>query len=220
MYRIFGIVFLLIVAVGCKFNNSEIVRFYDDGREKPTIAIAPVIEKVSMDLPWSVSNELTEKIYTKLQGSGEFYFPSNEAVLSHLAGRPDLLSSDMEFLNEVTNAEFIVLTELIDHQEVEYHGQKIKPVYPKDGKIGSVIMMKLRVKVLDLRGGRPRVVLQEIINSNHLVGIDNSFISYDDVKWGMPAYKYTPLNMAHARLANDVAKHLKTYVGFAKRSVI
>ena len=200
----------------CTPRESNIVRYNNDGTEKPTVALVPVIETVSSRLPWSLSKELTEEIYSRMVKAGMFYIPSRDAILTHLAIRKDIMFSDIDFAQEAPDAEFVVLFELLEHKEVPYVGQKISPVYPKDGKKTSAIMMTVRLKVLDLRSEMPRVVLQEVIHSNHHVGEGDSFRNYQEIIWGSTGYRYTPMASAHARLSKGIVKHIEAYITYAK----
>ena len=215
MIKICSFLVMALSVIGCTFNHHDTAKFHNDGTQKPSVMLAPMMGKASVDVSWSVKSEITDRIYNNLINAGQFYFPSDEGALSYVLGKQDISSCSDARMHDITKSNFIVLVELIDHKEVPYTGQVIKPIYPCDGKIGSVIMMTAMIKVLDMRGKKPKIVLHEVLYSNHLVEKAKSFADYTENQYGSAIYKYTAYNMAHARLANDIAKNVVKYIDFS-----
>jgi hypothetical protein len=208
---------LLLLATGCGRHNScsyGVAPAASASHVLPRVAILPVVNECGEPLPWRLSDELTERFGTTFARREGMTLLSPEvgralaAELEHV----DLFSPTLRDLRGDGRCDVLVATELIDHELVPYRGQKIQQLYAIDGEVGSILMMKLRLRVIDLRGESPKVVLQEIVNSNHLVRRRDEAIDYLVHGWGAPQFAETAVGIAHERLAEDTAGRVAQYV--------
>ncbi len=211
--------FLLLLSTGCSRSYNEFIRFRDNGRAKPQVALIPVVDHAQHNVPWNVSEELTAGMRHRLMEQGVVYMSSEHQVrsLSDRTEDADLFGKDLSWARQYSPHDFVVLVELIDHRKVPYERQKVRPVYPADGEVSSVLMMKARLKVVDIREEMPKVILQQIVHSNHLIPKNRDGLNYHEIPWDDEVYKGTPLGMAHARLERDIVGQLEHYIDTVAR---
>ncbi|MBT3394363.1 MAG: hypothetical protein HN411_04550 [Waddliaceae bacterium] len=209
---------MAVVIVGCAPKDASMARYDKKGVEKTRVVLAPIVDKTSYMVPWSPSKELTEEIYYRIAKAGKFYVPSHDIAMMHLDMSKDNMFFTPDFIGKNHDADYLVTIELLEHKEVPYYGQTVKPVYNKsiEGKT-SVIYITIGVKVFDLRGDTTNIVLHEVIHSNHFVGAEGAFSDYTAKSLGSKEYRYTPLSIAHRRLTAGIVKHLETYIETAQR---
>ena len=218
MQRIVLFLLTLVTFTGCQREYSEFIKYRDDGHMKPRVALLPIIDHSPQQLPWNVSEEFTLGMRNMLMKEGNLYLTSPVA-----AQRGFELALEEEWMgNENLEAfrvfspehDFVVVMELSDHKSVPYERQKIRPVYPAKGEISSVLMMTLRLKVVDIRQERPKVILNQYIHSYHLVPVKQGDVDYRKVPWQAETYFETPVGRAHARLERDVVAQLERYITY------
>ena len=76
--------------------------------------------------------------------------------------------------------------------------------------------MAVRIRVLDLRGAHPKVVLQELVKSSYYVPKTLLPINYNEVVWGSEEYATTPMGIAHAEIVGEIVSRLSDYILLAK----
>lgn len=215
-----AVLLLLSTLLACAPRCPAHVRYHDNGKLKSTVIVAPVQDLAAHPLPWDLSQELTEGIREHLVRTGEFLVAPVDVVqsISEEVGTIDVASRDLSYTDRFRPSDFVVLMEVIDHQEVPYTRGKFKPLYPVKGEVSTVLMITARLKVVDLRSEEPKVVLQEIVHSNHQVqtGKAIEFMDYANTGWGTNLYRSTPVGMAHARLERDVAVQATDYILFSQ----
>ena len=209
----------LLLCSGCSRQYAEFIKYHDDGRSKPTVTLLPIIDAAGHQLPWDVSEEITEAIRERLMQAGELYLPSTEEVdqLVRQAGSAKKLVQQVGRTTNLVTSDYVVVMELVDHRKVPYFRQKVKPIYVAEGEISSVLMMMVRLKVLDVRQDKAKVVLQQIVHSNHMIPKNKERSSYSDTKWGSETYLATPMGQAHSRLGRDLSKQIGHYVNYSAR---
>ena len=112
LYCLLGILFL----VGCNKKDDEFTLFHEDGRAKPIVKIAPVIDSSNYDLSWSLSEELTELIVNTIAQKGTLYIPNEKASHDHITQSP--FGNDLAWVkNHYKNSEFVVFTEVVEHED-------------------------------------------------------------------------------------------------------
>ncbi len=219
MKRLFSLLSLSIILVSCTSGPIQPLRYHATGIAKPVVAVLPIIDITDYQLDWDLSDELTVGICQRMIDRGALYLAPEESMkiaLKRFEG-VDLIDTDENFIRDfAASNEFLVLMELIEHKEVPYNRQRIKPIYPSDGEIENVLMMKLRIKVFDLRNGVPQIILQEIVHSNHMMPKAPVYYDYNKINWGNEIYSTTPIGRAHARLERDVAVQVEKYISVAK----
>lgn len=218
MLRSILFAFLALLTTSCASRYSEFSHYSDEGRVKPKVALLPLVNSTSLSLDWDVADELTKGVYASLRKNGHLYLAPETEVHKKLRGmdKEDFTSPVFPHATEFAPSEFVVLLELIGHENLPYEKGKIKPVYPASGKISHVISMMVRVQVFDIRSEQPKMVLHEIVRSNHMIPTTIAHIEPQERSWGHDRYNFSPLGMAHARLERDLANRLTDYIQIAR----
>jgi hypothetical protein len=206
-----------LLAASCQPRTSTAqARFYHDGRQKPVVAVVPVFDHTTPTVEWDLSEELTQEIEGRLLKKDHIFLTQQEKVRSFIK---DLRQSQNPFALDVawvkpafTGQDFVVFMELLQHEETP-----IKNAPQEDPKRCSAeLNISLRVRVLDLRGEIPTVVLQEIIRHNHhLPRQFNKYNFYQD-EWGDSDFAISTLGLAHAQLTKEAASRIEEYILLAR----
>lgn len=214
----FGLGAVVMMLMGCQTTHKTAMGGYDVyGRPRPLVAVVPVIDSSHSDLSWDVSEELTALVRERLAEKGDLRLSSSDSValtLQHIDAST-LFAGDLKSASAFHGYDFVVAMELLDHKEIPYTGQKVRPVYPSSEQVGSVIMMTVRLKVIDMRGEQPFVVLQEMLPSNHMVPKRLLSLDYDNIDIYSEAYRASPLGVSHSRLARDITWRIENYIQVA-----
>lgn len=212
-------VFLALTAFSCGPRYVDYFPYHDDGTCKPCVAFLPVKDCSNTQCPWNISEELTQGFRYKIRDNAELYLLSSNKVFDNMkkAGDVDYFSNDISYAKEYSNCEFLVAMELIEHKLVPYEKGTISPLYTIHcHKCNYVLMMSMRVKIIDIRGDKPCVILQEIIRSNHMVSKEYDGFDYNREPWGSGGYCRTPYGLAHQRMISDVVTRIENATWMAR----
>ena len=201
--------FLLgLAAFSCNRNNDEMSRFHEDGRVKPTVAVASMLDTTSFDASWSLSEELTAGVMDLIAGTGQIFVHSQEE--SPFTENP--FGSDLSWMKrEFHSEEFVAFLELVEHEFV--------PVQSKGVTIQEApnnLNMAVRVRVVDLRAPTPKIVLQEMVRDSYFVPKTLIPTDYSSAVWGTDEYRKSPMGVAHAGLVQEIAHRISDYILLAK----
>lgn len=198
-----------LAAVSCnRGNQDEMSRFHEDGRVKPSVAIASLIDTTSFDASWSLSEELTEGITKLMAGTGQvFVHTRDDSPFTENPFSPDLSWMKREFHSE----EFVVFLEMVEH---EFAPVKTRGTTPSEASHN--LNMAVRLRVVDLRPAQPKIVLQEMIRDTYFVPKTLIPDDYTVEMWGTESYRKTPMGLAHAQLVQDIASRITDYILLAK----
>lgn len=201
-----------LALIACSKKGNELTRFHEDGRAKPVIAVASVIDTTSLDVPWSVSEELTSLIVGRISQGGSIYVVKKD----DLAYTENPFSSDLSWIKrEFPENEFVVFLELVEHENVPVskNAKKIAEV-PFETSIN--LKMAVRLRVIDLRSSNPAIVLQEMIRDSYYIPKTDIPTDYSVVSWGTEEYGKSPMGIAHIQLIQEIATRISEYVHLAK----
>ncbi len=198
-----------LTAVSCNHSNSfEMSRFHEDGRSKPSVAVASMLDTTSFDASWSLSEELTDGIMSRIANSGDIYVHSKEE--SPFTDNP--FGTDLSWMKrEFQSEEFVTFLELVEHE--------FTPVRTKGNtaqEASNNLNMAVRVRVVDLRPAAPKIVLQEMIRDTYFVPKTLIPSDYAVEVWGTEGFRKSPMGIAHAQLVEDVANRISDYILLAK----
>ncbi len=213
MLKIWLCLFLAVVTVGCGPRYADYFPYHDDGMKKPTVALLPITDHSQSACGWDLADELNQAIRYRIMDNGELYlWPKKEvAAVADSLGNVDYFGKDITCTKQFCPSEFLVVMELIEHNIVPYEKGLISPLYPCRAKSCTcALTMKVRIRVFDIRGECPSIVLQEIFQSNHMIPQEGNCVDYSKVCFGMPAYERTYLALAHQRMARDIAERLES----------
>ncbi|MEL7432094.1 MAG: CT253 family lipoprotein [Chlamydiota bacterium] len=208
--RIFSLIGLLCTLASCAHEYSEeFTRYYEDGRAKPNVVIAPIIDTSSItDLSWSLPEELLEKILAKVALKSTLYVNKEEGI-NQIPYAENPFGQDLSWIRqEYAPHEFVVFLEIAQHEIVKQ----------KPGRISSPsnLNMAVRLRIVDIRGPKPTIVLQELIKDSFYINKNVLDIDYAEVVWGSDRYRRTPMHTAHERICKEITTRLNDYILLAK----
>lgn len=220
---------LALLALGCQSHRYEAqsVRYHDDGRAKAIVALTPVFDHQDIHLPWSLSDDLTEMIKTRLMKKSNVFIGNAQALITKIESDEETITRTLEHYDEnkthqieytslkqkFPQSEFVVFLELAQHeiqQRVEDHSWK-DIVTPS-----QELNMGMRIRIYDLRGSEVKVILQEIVEQKHHIPKQLAKLDYNSPIWGKNTYSISPVGIAHAQLAKEVATRIENYLILAK----
>lgn len=202
---------LLATLVGCKNqSNQEFTRYYEDGRAKPSIVLAPIIDTTSFDLSWSLSEEFHQLLIHQFAGQGNLYV--NEDTSSYLTSAKNPFGEDLNWVKqEYSPNEFVIFMEFIQHDQTP-----AKAMYDPTENVSTNLNMAIRLRMIDIRGSSPKVVLQQVLKDSYYFPKSLLPIDYEVTTWGTENYPLSPLGTAHIKFAHTLANRLNDYVLLAK----
>lgn len=204
---------VLLLAACSKNNNTEMSLYHEDGRAKPVIAVASMIDTTSFDCPWSLSEELTSMVVKKIEGGGKIFVQSN--VDSPFAENP--FGNDLSWVKrEFQNQEFVVFLELVEHAAIPVLRGNKKLINPSPPELSTNLEMAVRIRVLDLRSQTPKIVLQEMVRESYYIPKTLLPTDYNQTVWGSDEYQNTPMGIAHRQLIQEIALRVSDYILLAR----
>lgn len=204
---------LALFAVACSNSNQEMSLFHEDGRAKPAVAIASMIDTTTFDCAWSLSEEITSMVVDKIADTGKIYVQSS--VDSPFAENP--FGNDLAWMKrEFQNQEFVVFLELVEHSMTPVIRGKKSQNTQTTQEMASNLNMSVRVRVMDLRGNTPKIVLQEMVRDSYYIPKTLIPTNYNEIVWGSAEYQVTPMGIAHRQLTQEIVSRVSDYVLLAK----
>lgn len=201
---------LSVLAMGCSQTSDHMTRYHEDGRAKPVAMIAPMIDTASFDAPWSISEELTSAITSQI-GQGKKIFVISKEDDSFVENP---FGQDLQWVKkEFSNQEFAVFFELVEHEVVTASRTKKGALSPENS---SNLNIAVRLRVVDVRGQTPKLVLQEIVRDSFFIPKTLAPTDYNRISWGSPDYTKTPMGNAHTEMARELANRVSDYILLAK----
>lgn len=166
---------------------------HDDGTVKPVVALIPVNN--SPNVSCDIAAELTDAIRYQMMDHGDLYLLPQEGVETRLRrmGQTNFFGNDSLFAQHFCNADFVVITELLDHCFTSPGGT--------DGPCKEVLTVKMRVKIIDVREDAPCIVLQEIIAVDSPIPRNFYQISGMTAETNEDGYQLSSIERAHNALA-------------------
>ena len=74
----------------------------------------------------------------------------------------------------------------------------------------------MRLRVFDLRGKEPVVVLQEILHRNHLIPKPSDLKEPCPERWKRMTFIVSPLGLAHAQFTKEAVERIEDYILLSK----
>ncbi len=209
--RYLSAIVLGILAASCSRNSDEVSRYHEDGRAKPVVAVASMIDTTSFDASWSLSEELTSMIVDQVSSTGEIFVKSQDDF--PFAENP-FSSGDLSWMKrEFQDKEFVVFLELVEHEAVPATKGK-KNYSPQE--VSTNLNMAVRLRVIDLRQATPKIVLQEMVRDSYFIPKALLPTDYTTAVWGTDEYRKSPMGIAHTQLSQEIANRISDYILLAK----
>jgi len=204
-----------LILTGCHDDqsNQKTAQLSGNVSSKPIVAIVPVIDSTENQIPWDLSNELTALVQYRLAQKNKLFLvdlSKTRAQAKKIKEGNNPFGPDLSWTKAAfPNDEFVVFMELIKHEEFFINDKK-KPAEIKD--CAADLNLGMRVRVVDLRGESPKVVLQEIVENS--VYLPKQFTSANlyQVPWGKANFTTTPLGLAHVELTKEIALRVEDYI--------
>lgn len=200
-----------IMAVGCGPRYVDYFPYHDDGRPKPKVVIIPVVNTCDNVVPWDISKELTAGIRYEIMDNGELFLFSEEEVNSKLAqmGEVDFFTKEAVFAQNFCEADFVVMIEFMDQKYCDEYTVAGCPVPFSPCR---EVVLKTRVKVIDLRSRCPRIVQQEILSDTYLVTPECADVHGKFPETGRAAYQSTSIGKAHQRMVSNLVSRMERVI--------
>lgn len=187
--------FLLLAIFGftsCGPRYVDFFPYYDNGVAKPQVVLIP--PQVPADCPKGFADNLIAEMRYQFMDHGDIYLYSDAEIQGGLVKLHDrdLYGSDVTWSQAFCPADYIVLIETLEHRPYRY---------PK-GCTLSYVLIKLRVKIIDIRYDCPRVISNELIETCQRICPNPDETIYDlSVSCG-----------AHQHLARKVVDRIESVV--------
>ncbi|MBS0584928.1 MAG: hypothetical protein JSR76_01335 [Verrucomicrobia bacterium] len=216
MVRYLFAILVALVASSCaqraSYPYAAQLTHHENGTPKPKVALVPILDHTSGEIPPSLSQDLTENLFSRLFTSGKFYLTFDFEVLAkHASLDNSPFLDDIDWIKESASpTEFLVFIELVEH--------KMTP--NSEGAVSFVqsynLDVSMRVKVLDLRASKPRVILQELFQETFY--IPWRFTSFETKKgsWQKAAMYLSLISSAHTDLLKKISTQIEDYILLAK----
>lgn len=160
-------VLMLFLFSACGPRYGDFYPCHEDGTVKPRIVLLPISDVTGES---ARADELMQGIRYQLLDRGNLYVYPQETVNLHLGrnGISSFFSSDISYAKQFGGADFIVATELVQCRSERYGNVEDKCMPPHLQR-KNLLMVKLRVRMIDLRCQEPTIVWQEILSRQLLV---------------------------------------------------
>ena len=211
----------LVLLTGCyKKSSTDVTSVAEGINIHPIVALVPVIDSSKSDLPWNVSEELSDLIFRRLAKQDKFYLTSPQKVtmqVKRVNSSQEPFSLDLTWIRRAfSGSEFAVFVELFEHVE-KHRIEQLLPVSHVNLKESSAdLNISVRVRAVDLRGPYPKIALQEIIHETHHIPRQFTRENFYQVSWKNENFGISPLGIAHDDLVKTIASRLEEYILRAK----
>jgi hypothetical protein len=194
-----------------KTSQDQVTKYYDDGRARPIITLAPVIDTASFEAPWSISEEFGSTLSDKLKMTGTLYLNADSEKFLSSSQNP--FGSDLSWIRkEFAPNEFVVFLEIVQHEIVPVE----KTHYYDPTLHSSHLNVAVRLRIIDIRSSTPKVVLQELIKESQYVGRSLMPFDYNQNPWGTEEYLSSPMGLAHSSISKQLVERINDYILLAK----
>ncbi len=213
MYKsvLFSIFCALFFTACYSRNPDEFTKYYEDGRAKPTIAIASIIDTTTDEYTWSLSDEFENLFLNKIANKGTLYINDFNEHTTYVPSSENPFGIDISWMKkEYEPNEFVVFLELVEHATIPTKKSA-------DGYIDAAnLNTAIRIRIVDIRPSKPKIVLQELIKESYPITRAFTEINYDITHWGTKDYNYSPLCLAHTKIMKEVVERVNDYILLAK----
>ena len=220
MLKRFGLISALCLTLfGCSSNSNydQVTRFHDDGRAKPVVAFIPVFDRSDAQVGWSLSDEFTDQLRGRLQKQNSFYLNTPDEinqVVANLSAEDNPFSTNIDWIKDAFDRhEFVIFAELVEH---DIHSKPLKGSFVDKITPSSELSLSMRVRVFDLRGSHPEVILQEFIHQDHLIPKPSKLNEPNPEKWKKMTFIVSPMGLAHMQFSKEVIKRVEDYILLSK----
>lgn len=202
------------LCASCVQNCRDTTLYQRTGRQKAIVAVLPFIDHTSEHhFSWDLAREFTDEVRKRVFDSNKIYLlrDAGSFELAKQFNTPDPKTIPESAFKELGASEFVVVGELIDQKQIPYGLPKSRDNSSLE-EVGAVLSLALRVRVIDVRHEKPKIILQEILNHEHVVARAYINTDYSKAPWGSEAFERTPMGIAHNRLVRELLARVEAYV--------
>lgn len=206
------LVFFALVCAGCTSQYSDFFPHFNDGTPKPQVALLDVFDDTKDGSSPELCTDLSKQVYNRLMMNGKIYIPPKGVLQKQfsscssddLANNKDLMAF-LHFQPE----HFVVVLELVEFKQIPYLRNKIKAFFPTHVRVdeANILAMKMRVKIIDIRGGEPKMIRQELIKTNYALEKGEYEESMQKLK--SPGFAGTPVGRAQERFVSEIVQKIE-----------
>jgi hypothetical protein len=217
--RTFFLILSCLFFVSCagRFDHRAQYVYHDDGTAKPKVALIPVFDRSGAETSWNLSDELTEMIENRMDQTGQFYITQDFETLGKvLMNQADLnpFFEEMNWVKESNSAtEFLIFVELVEHKVTPSNS---KGIFSLTMLQSYTLDMSIRIRVIDIRGQSPKVILQEITQQSFHIPWRFTSFDYKKSGWSKTTFYLSPMGSAHAQMVKRITKQIHDYILLAK----
>ena len=202
---------LALIATGCqKTQDEKHATHVAQKSARPVVALVPLYDRTANhDVSWNLSEELTRGIGRKLMEHENFYLVSDQqvrAIAQKMQQHRDPFAAEISWMKRLfRGSEFVIFTELLEHEEVSVS-------HAKGLDSPAIFNISMKVRVVDLRGDKPLIVLQEILHHSQELPKQFTRANFRQIAWGQDDYHMTPIAIAHTALIKEAVDHIEDYI--------
>ncbi|WP_042240153.1 hypothetical protein [Neochlamydia sp. S13] len=167
MNKIVLFLIICLLTISCGSRYGDFYPMHDDGKAKPRVVLLPTVDATERS---SSVDYLIKQTRYQLRERGSLYLYPQECVEKQLEKikKVSFFDPDFSFVKNFGGADVIVATELVEYRKDRYGEVEVKCMPPHLHN-KNLLTMKLKVRMIDLRGEQPTVVLQEIMTEQLLL---------------------------------------------------
>lgn len=183
-------------------------------QQKPILALVPILDRSTHRLPWNVAQSLTTDVLRYLSIKDRLYMVDQEKMVQlfkELQNNTDPI--DPQWVKKhFKTEEFVAFVELSKCKETLLAFHKELP----DASCPEELYLSAKVRIFDLRGSAPRLVLSELVNHSENIPKEFNRINRSSKAFEQENFRATPHGVAYDHFAKEIAERIEDYVLLAQ----
>jgi hypothetical protein len=207
----------VLLLCGCQKQTDDATALSQSRFEKPSIAIAPVIDSSESGVCWDLSDEFTYSVSSRLAQRAKISVVDPQRTkmqikklkLSHNPFGSDLAWMKQTFAGE----DFVAFMELIEHREALDEEKEQK----NPEASAAHLNLAMRLRIVDVKSNEPKVILQEIIQDSHFIPRQFTSYNFSQSPWNSEDFAISPVGIAHSLLVKELSARIEDYLSLPRR---
>lgn len=200
---------LLFTAASCN-RDEDNESAYVEQKKESNVAIVPVFDRTeNAGVTWNLSDEITSGLRRRLKENDKLSLTEQQkvhALTKKFVGQKDPFATDISWVkHSYPCCQFVVFTEVLEHEEVPASFKNVK-------SSPATLNMSVKIRILDNRGQKSKVILQEIVHNSHNIPKQFNKTNFQQIPWGKENYHVTPVGVAHSNLIKEIATRIEDYI--------
>lgn len=207
---------VLALLSSCHTQDDDATSLNQRQEQRPSVAIAPLIDTSGSGLNWDLSDEITYTLSSRLAQKTKLNIADPQRTKSQIRkvkANSNPFGSDLTWMKTAfPGEEFVVFLELFEHQERLNNGGDSKaPEFS-----AAHLDLSIRLRIVDIRSSEPSIILQEIIQDSHFIPRQFTSHNFTQSPWNSEEFNITPVGIAHSLLVKELSSRIEDYVSLAK----